>query len=85
MRKKDPLSETDRSLATELALRAMQSIGKAKFTVYAALDIAKPKTINRFDTFGEVLLAAYKRGVADTETKQAALEADREHDAMERG
>jgi hypothetical protein len=85
MTKKITLSESDRSRACGLAVTAMQKISKPKFTVWATLDIEKPKTIKAFDRFGEALLDAYNLGVADAKAEQAALEVDREHDASERG
>lgn len=49
--------------ASELAFNAIQKIGKARFTVYATLDITKPETIDNFKIFEHILLDAYKKGL----------------------
>ncbi len=58
------LSDVDFDIANGLALEAIRSIGKSQFTVYATLDMDHPHTIDAFNTFCEVLLDAYKKGVA---------------------
>lgn len=62
MANKPPLTPSDNRLSSELAIRAIQTIGKPSFTVYACLDIEKPETLANFDTLGRVLLDAYKEG-----------------------
>lgn len=59
-------------LANRLALRAVQSIGKPKFTVWATLDIDRPKTIKNFGILGRELERAYQEGEANGRACAAA-------------
>lgn len=79
----ETLSPEDAGFARGLALEAIEK-NRGGLIVSAILDIAYPDTIHNFNTFGCMLLDAYRKGVAAAELKQAALEADREHDESER-
>ena len=59
-------------IATELALSAIQKIGKQKFTVFSVLSIDNPESLENFDLFKQVMADAYNRGVADATQKPAA-------------
>ena len=48
--------------ANELALEAIIENKIGQLTIYSGLDIARPETINNFNTFGMMLLAAYNKG-----------------------
>ncbi len=59
--------------ANELALEAVQKLDTGVFKIYATLDIDRPETIDNFAKFGEVLLDAYKKGVADRSKDEPSI------------
>lgn len=79
-----PITDQEKEIACMLACRALRLTGKAKFTVRSQLDIEKPKTIENWAIFEEILFDAYMAGAAAEKAAQTARDVDREHDEQER-
>lgn len=74
------------ALAADLACRAINMLGKDKFTVHSRLSIDDPTSLENFEHFKSVLMMAYSAGFnACREERQAAREAQRRARQMEVG